>query len=428
MIKNLKEPLYRLLRWSEKYTKTDMVYFASGNFWINASRFISIGSGILLTITFTRLLTPEQFGAYKYVLAAAGLVGTFSLNGLGVAVMKAVAQGKSNVIPAIFRAGMIWTIPASLAALGISVYYFANGNSELGFAFMFIGLTNSVSNGIATTKNVWGAAGQFKMGTIFGIPKIFVPFVIILLTILVTKNVTWILFAYFFSNLALSFAGYFFIKWWFKIKASNDGVEETLRYGKQISALGFFQIASGQIDQLLLWHFAPPAALAIYALALAPVNEAKNLILNVSGIMFPKIAAKTEKEVHATMPLRIRQIIIASAVLTMLYITVVPLLFTYVFPKYLASILVSQVISLTLLFQVSNIIDTYLVSHGEIKKRTKIILTSQAIEFVLFLILIPFFGLWGAVAATVLSEFGNFIVFLWMYYNIRKKFYKTSNL
>ncbi len=415
MLEFIKGPLYRLLRWSEKYTKADMVYLASSNFWLNASRVISIGSGILLTITFTRLLSPEQFGTYKYVIAAAGFVGTFTLNGLNSAVMRAVAQGKFNVIPAAVRSGSLWSIPASLAALGVSAWYFYNGNSELGFAFLFIGVTNSISNGLGVTKSVWGAAQQFKMGTLVGIPKIFVPFIIILLTIIVTQNVTWILFAYFFSNILFSILGYFFMKWYFTIKAGPDGVGETLRYGKQMTALGFFQIASGQIDQLLLWHFTTPAILATYALAITPVNEAKNLIINFAGIMFPKLATKTEKEIHDTLPLRIRQTFIASLVLTIIYIATVPILFTYVFPKYLASILVSQVLALTILFQFSTVIDAYLVAHGEIKKRVAIITTTQIIEFGLLFICIPFFGLWGAVAAGVLSEFGGALVFLFMY-------------
>jgi O-antigen/teichoic acid export membrane protein len=425
MLNKLKEPLHRILRWSERYTKTDMVYFASSNFWINLSRVISIGSGIILTITFTRLLTPEQFGTYKFVLAAAGLVGTFALNGMATAVARAVAQGRYNVVPAAVRSAALWSVPASIAALAMGGYYFMHGNTDLGFAFLFIGVTNSVSNGIAATKNIWGAAKEFRMQTLVGIPKIFVPFIIILLTILLTKNVTWILFAYFFSNIILSIFGYYFMKWWYKIRYSPEGVSETLLYGKQMTALGFFQIASGQIDQLLLFHFVGAAPLAIYALAIAPVNEAKTFLYNISGVMFPKIATKTEGEVHQMLPLRIKQMIIISLAITAVYIFAVPFLFKYVFPKYLASVFVSQVLALTLLFTVSTIVDTYLVSHGEIKKRTKVILSTQAVEFALFFALIPLFGLWGAVAATVLSEFGAAIVFLWMYFRNRKIFYKN---
>lgn len=425
MLEFIKGPLIRILRWSEKYTKTDMVYLASSNFWINASRIISIGSGVILTISFTRLLTPEQFGTYKYIIAAAGFIGTFSLTGLATSVMRTVAQGNFNVIPAVVRTAMLWTIPASLASLGVSIYYFAHGNSELGFAFFFIAATNSFSGGIASTKNVWGAAKEFKLSTLLGIPKIFVPFLVILLTIVVTKNVTWILFAYFFSNLLLSILGYYFMKWHFAFKDSPEGVPETVRYGKQMTLLGFFQIASGQIDQLLLWHFTTPATLAIYALAITPVNEAKNLISNLSGIMFPKIAVKTEKEVHDTLPLRIRQTFIASVVLTVIYVVTVPFLFTFVFPKYLASIVVSQLLALTILFQVNTVIDTYLIAHGEIKKRATTIMMTQFVEFALLFILIPLFGLWGAVAAAVLSEFGAALIFLYIYFRIRKKF-KTS--
>ncbi len=416
MLSKLKYLVHQLLRWSEKYTKTDMVYFASSNFWINAGRVVSLGSGILLTVAFANLLTPEQFGTYKYVIAAAGFVGVFSLNGLATSVMRAVAQGKFNVIPAVFRTATLWTIPASFASLGVSAYYFIQGNNELGFAFLFIGATNSISSGIGSTKNVWGAARQFKLQTIVGLPKIFVPFLIILFTIIITKNITWILFAYFFSNILLSVLGYYFMLWWFSVKDSPKGVDETIRYGKQMTALGFFQIAGGQIDQLLLWHFTTPATLAIYALAIAPVNEAKSLLHNFSGIMFAKIANKTETQVHQTLPLRILQLTVVSIALTILYVAVVPFLFQYIFPKYMESVFVSQILAITILFQVSTVVDTYFIAHGEIKKRTGVILTAQAIRFALICILIPFFGLWGAVAAIILSELSNAIIFLYIYF------------
>ena len=44
---SLKKRLVHILRWSERYTKTDMVYFASGNFWLITSRVIGVGSGVV---------------------------------------------------------------------------------------------------------------------------------------------------------------------------------------------------------------------------------------------------------------------------------------------------------------------------------------------------------------------------------------------
>jgi O-antigen/teichoic acid export membrane protein len=306
-------------------------------------------------------------------------------------------------------------MPASIAALGVSTYYFAHGNNDLGFAFLFIAVTNSVSNGIGITKGVWSASGDFRMATLSGIPKIIVPFLIILLTILFTKNVTWILLAYFASNVIVSWLGYRFMLWWFEVKSSKEGAEETIRYGKQLSLLGIFQMASGQIDQLLLWHFTTPATLAIYALALAPVNEAQNFLSNFLSPFFNKIAVKSKEDAYRSVSYRLKQMFVVAVFLTVVYILIVPFLFKYLFPRYLPSVLVSQVLALTLLFQPRAVIDTLFAAHAEIGKRAQVIAISQAAEFAMFFVLIPLFGLWGAVGATILSDAGTMVVFYVMY-------------
>ena len=42
--------LIRLLRWSEKYTKTDMVYLAHTGFWSNLNAFFTAFLSLLLYI------------------------------------------------------------------------------------------------------------------------------------------------------------------------------------------------------------------------------------------------------------------------------------------------------------------------------------------------------------------------------------------
>ncbi len=424
LMRFVKIPLYRLLRWSERYAKIDMVHLFSANFWLNSSRLISTGLGVLITIAFANLLSPETFGVYKYVIAASGLVATFSMAGIGTAIMRAAAQRKFSVIPSLVRSATFWSIPASIATLGVSVYYFGQGNTELGFAFIFIAVSNALSGGIGTTKGVWHAAGEFKVGTIAGLPKIIVPAVVILLTIVFTENVVFILLAYFLSNLIFSIGGYWFMLWWFRVKASEEGVPEALKFGKQMTGLGFFQLLSSQIDQLLLFHFVGATPLAIYALALGPVREVQGLLSNFLTILYSKIANKTEAEVHNILPIRMMQLAAISVCAVLFYIAAAPFLFTYLFPQYISAITISQVLALTIVFLPRGIIDTFFTTHGQVGNRVRAILISQVVEFALFLGLIPLFGLWGAVWATLLSELVGACIFLYVYRSSRRAYFK----
>ncbi|MEI6863775.1 MAG: polysaccharide biosynthesis C-terminal domain-containing protein [Candidatus Adlerbacteria bacterium] len=406
MIRKAKQGLYDLLRRSEKYTKTDMVYFFMSNVWFNLGRVIAIASGLILTTAFANLFSPELFGTYKYVVAAASVVGAFSLNSMGGALMRAVAQGKQHVVPALVRTMMLWSVPASLVSTGIGGYYFLQGNSTLGYGFLFIAVFNIISNGFGLAKSIIVAKGDFKHSFFYSIPRLLFPIIVIVATLLFTQDVVWILAAYFFSNALGSWVQYLWTIRRFKITGSNQDVSETITFGKHLSALGFFLLVSGQIDQLLLFHFSGGTELAIYALALAPVLETRNILDNVLSILFPKLAAKEKNDAKQSLSLRLRQLTISAILLTGIYIACVPFLFTFLFPKYLPSILVSQALALMILFQPRGVIDSYIVAHGEVKKRYIAVLSSQAVEFILFCALIPFFGLWGAVWATILSEAG----------------------
>src|SRR6185437_109382 len=92
-IDRLKDRLIALLRWSERYTKTDMVYLASGTFWSNFSAATVVILGFLASLFFARFMTKDQYGTYQYVLAIAGLISSVTLTGMNSAVTRAVARG-----------------------------------------------------------------------------------------------------------------------------------------------------------------------------------------------------------------------------------------------------------------------------------------------------------------------------------------------
>ena len=92
MIGKIKTKIYKLLRWSEKYTKTDMVYLAKGASWLTSGQIISSFAIVLLAIAFANLIPRETYGTYKYVISVVGALSIFTLPGINTAVVQAVAR------------------------------------------------------------------------------------------------------------------------------------------------------------------------------------------------------------------------------------------------------------------------------------------------------------------------------------------------
>lgn len=409
-MKGIKERLIRWLRWSERYTKTDMVYFASGNFWLITSRVVAVGSGMLLTVAFANLVSPQVFGTYKYVLAIAGIVGAFALNGLGTAITKSVAQGNKSVIRPLFWLSVKWSLPASIAAAVGSAYYFFRGNTDLGTGLLMIALTNPLLNTFVFSKALLYAVGDFKGMALYNFPRSLVPVAAIVATIMFTDSVFPLLLAYFGSNLVT--AWYIYERSLRRHGIGHDKpsesdrakIRETVTYGKHLSVLGIFLQIVNYVDQLLLWFFAGPVQLATYAFTQAPVRELRNFTENTFPLIFPKFAQKTVEEIKRSLPLRVLQMTTASVVIATAYIFAAPFIFKIFFPQYMSSVFASQLLAGTMIFQAKGLVETLIIAHGEVKKRYIASVSTNVIRIALFVVFIPLHGYMGAVYAIIIAE------------------------
>lgn len=416
MLQHLKTLLYRVLRWSERYTKTDMVYFAGGQFWLALGRAIGVGSGIALTIVFANFLDPAAFGTYKYVLAAAGFVGAFTLGGLGGAVARAVATGNSHVVPHVFRTYLLWSIPATLAASGIAAYYFLNGNTMLGVGFL-LASASILSGATGLYKSVMLGMRDFR-GLALSTFRATIPVAGLIAVVLLTENVVAILATYFTLTTTLGIFMYFWTIRHYAIAPRPDGgpqEKETVLYGKHLSIMGSISQASDSLDQLLLWHFAGPAQLATYALALTPVREMRSFSQNIYPLIFPKYAVKTVQEMKASAPLRVKQFALVSACFSIAYIFAAPLLYQYVFPQYVSAIVLSQILAAGLVLQAKGIVEAMLDARGDTRLRYPVVLATQGAKVFFWVLLIPPYGMLGAVLGMIAADLVSSLA-LWRAY------------
>ena len=65
----IKEKIFNLLHWSQKYTGTDMVYLATGGFWLISGQIFYSATAFLLSIAFANLWSKETYGIYTYIIS-----------------------------------------------------------------------------------------------------------------------------------------------------------------------------------------------------------------------------------------------------------------------------------------------------------------------------------------------------------------------
>ncbi|MBI5134436.1 MAG: oligosaccharide flippase family protein [Candidatus Taylorbacteria bacterium] len=399
------------LRLLEQALKIDLVYLIKGNFWLSAGRAIGIGSGILLTYAFANLLPAEKFGAYKYVLSIYTIISSFSLLGIGAVVINSAARGQDGILRPAIKKSLLWSIPGSLAALAIGAYYLIQGNFTLGISLFVVAVTNPLLNSLGNYKPFLQGKKDFRTAAIFGIPRTMIPVLSIIICLLFTESVVIIVSVYFLTNTLSTIFIYWLISRKYKIgEAPETDIRPSMSFARHSSLLGFISSVPSQIDQLLLWHFATPAQLALYAFAVAPVREMRNLAENLFPLITPKFAVRSYEEVKSNLPLRIKQLFLTITPLTAIYILLAPFIFKIFFPQYMEAVLFSQIFALSLLFQPRNLFEALLIAHERVKERYIATGISHAVRIALFVALIPTYSIIGAIASNLIADLLNFLI------------------
>ena len=135
----IKTRVYDLLRRSERIFKTDMVYLASGSFWLGFSQIVISLSSFFLAIAFAHFVSKEAYGEYKYVLSIIGILSTLTLTGLGTAVVRSVSRGFEGSMNYAFWQNIKWSALFFFGFLVVAIYYFSQGNSSLGAGILIVG-------------------------------------------------------------------------------------------------------------------------------------------------------------------------------------------------------------------------------------------------------------------------------------------------
>ena len=397
-----KEKLLNLLRWSQKYTKTDMVYVARGGFWLVLAK---IGASLIVFITmmfFARFLEKDDYGIFQFVISGLALLTIFSLPGIDLALIKSIARKKEGTLSLALKEKMKWGLIGSLIALVVAgYYYFLEENNIVAVGFLLAALFVPFKQSFHVFVHFWNGRKRFDVKTKYAVASAGLAALFLIPTIILTDNVLIIIAVFFASH---TFFDWIFYKKTLKQVINQEKDHRAISFGKNLTLMNALQTAAIYLDRIIIFHLYGAVPVAIYSFAKQPIDKIRDA-LPIVPLSLPKLGEKAidQQRKKSVIAKFLKLFIITIPAAALLALIAEPV-YKILLSPYVDSVPYFQVLSITV--AISPFLLLIAALTAEMKKKALYFVNTGApvLKIVLFLTLIPHFGLWGIVAAILIAE------------------------
>jgi len=392
---------------------TNLRYIIKGGFWLTLGEIVSTATTFLSALVFANLLSKETYGIYNYVLSISGILAIPTLSGIGTAMTQAVAKGyEGSLIPAV-KTKIRWGLLASLSALIVAAYYYIYGNSTLAIAFLIVAAFLPFLDAFGLYESFLYGRKLFDVASLYFILIQIITIAVLIGTIFITKNIFFILLAYFaswtFSKLIIF---QLVLK---KFPPNKKPDPEAITYGKHLSVVSIIGTIANYLDKLLVFHYLGAAELAVYSLAIGPPEQIKNLLSSFNILAFPKFTERTVAEIKKAMARKFFQLFLLACFVIGSYILIAPYFYKIFFPKYLDSVFYSRIFALSMFNLILFPAGIFLQAKRKIKEQYWTNLLTSLFQIVIMTVFIIWQGLLGLIVARILTRFFGSIINLVFY-------------
>lgn len=398
----------------EKIFKTDIKYLINGGIWLTFGQLAGGLISFVLAIALANFLDPDGYGFYKYILASSALLGAISLSGLTDAVSKSAANGYDASLLEGFKKSLVWSSPMIIIALSISLYYSVNQDPRLSIGFLLIALFSPFIRALQLYDSYLVGKKDFKPKSILSVLDTLFFSSTIFLAVFFTQDPILLVIAYFIVRTLVSVSIFLFVK---RKYVENYNLDSNMiNYSKHLSIMTILGRISLEIDKILIFTSLGGASLAVYTIAQAPLTESTKITKIIKNLMFPKLSTRTYKELQRTLP--IKTLLLASLLvsLSLLYYLLIPPIFKIAFPQYQESIRIAQILSFTLILYSSFPFSQAMLAHGKTKNLYISRIGTSVIRTLLVIILVPTFGIWGAVYSLLSAELFRSVITITLFF------------
>lgn len=405
--------LYKLLKSSERLLKTDMIYVAKNASWLMLGQGVSMVFALILSIIFANLLPMQEYGIYKYILSFVGIASAFGLTGMNTAIVQASSRGFDRTLIDAIKITLRWSIVPLTLYLFSAGYYLVNSNLTLAISISCAGILNLLVNSFGLYGSYLVGKQNFKLSTIYSIVTQVINGAAIIITVLITHNVFFLILANFLSTTLLVLL--FSILTLTKINTDSKTDISTITFGKHLSVMNILTTLLTHLDKIIVFQKLGAVELAIYSFSVAIPEQLRGTYKNVLGIATPKFANLSKEKLRLSIIKKIYTLTALTILVVGAYILLAPIIFQILFPKYLESILYSQIYILGLIAIPSIMLFT---TYFQVQQKTsalyRINFISNIVGLSLTVIFIYAYGLLGAALLNIATRLTS--VFISIFY------------
>ena len=404
------------LTFLEKRLKFDVRYTFQSGTWLFSAHVVGIIAILLTSYVFANFLSPEIYGRYKYILSIGSLLTALSLTGAGTTISQAAARNISGFFSFMRRKSLYYGLPIFVLSTVGALYYYVHGNNSLALGLLIIAILQPFLNNSSLVFSYLLGNQQFKLNTIAQIlSTIFVTFIIIV-SVLLTKNVTALLISYFLANIFSGYVVEYFYAPRKETIADKETVQSLLRYTEHSSVQNIISIISNQLDKILIFQNLGATQLAIYTFATALPDQYKGITKNIEVMLLPRFSQQTDKSLRAGLVYKSVIYFLFLLLCLVAYVLISPYIFKVLYPQYEASIFLSQVYVIGIVFGISGIPLTALKAQMSNKKLYHFNILTSAVQIASLIILLPLYGLMGAAITRILYRAFLCVYAYYLYY------------
>lgn len=386
----------------------DAVYIAKGSAWLNGRLIFSTILTFGLSVAFANLLSPEEYGQYKFIISAVTLWGALLLAGANTAVASAVARGAQRTFLASIPLQIRWDLAAALCIAGTGVYYISQGNSGVGIPLLASAILYPASAVLNTYSAYFGGIQDFRRQATYESITSAVYFGTIITALFLGANAGLLAILFFAANAVGHSIGFMRAK---RMVDRSTGVEPgALDYAKQLSLVSIPGSLMLQLDNILVFHYLGSVELATYTFAMLGPDKLGSVLKFIPLIALPKYAQRNAEDLRDSVPRRSLQFSALGAMLGVAYALAAPIAFKIFFPQYLAAVPYSQVYALSLVAAGAMLSTSSLMAQGRIRRIAVMQFFLPIVQLVVTYLGIRHFGLAGAIGAKLVADFANYAI------------------